>query len=216
MLSQLWDCITCLKHTHLSQARPFWISHSRAGRLNQSNAFLMNSLFTKDNSEFDLIYQVALKLFSSEGERRGCYYFTIWKRRYLNSPGQIYTHWFMKIQVAISQHHGKSQRADRSLWNGLCNVPVFSGDTHAVWTHVTFIYGRKHFLQSLSDIEKTTISCLSFCIKKRKLLTIVFGRRPTTFGGNQTGKSHANWGDAEWTLNPLFTQNGKTIPLLCI
>lgn len=92
----------------------------------------MNSLFSKDNCEFDLIYQVALNLFSSEGERRGCYFFTIWKRRHLNSPGQIYTNWFMKIQVAISQHHGQSQKADCSLWNGLCSVPVYSGDTSAV------------------------------------------------------------------------------------
>lgn len=166
--------------------------------------------------EFDLIYQVALNLFQSEGERRGCYYFTIWKRRYLSSPVQIYNNWFVKIPVAISQQHRKSQRADCSLLHGLCNVPVYSGDTRAVWTHMTFIYGREHnFLQSLSDTEKTTSSFTPFCIKNRKLLTIVFGRRPASFDGNQNGKSHAKWGHAEWTLNPLFTQNGKIIPLMC-
>lgn len=69
--------------------------------------------------------------------------------------------------------------------------------TQVLYEHVTFIYGRKHhLLQSLSDMEKTTISFESFCIKNRKLLTIVFGRRPG-FDGNQNGKSHANWGDAE-------------------
>lgn len=162
------------------------------------------------------IYQVALNLFQSEGERRGCYYFTIWKRRYLSSPVQIYNNWFVKIPVAISQQHRKSQRTDCSLLHGLCNVPVYSGDTRAVWTHMTFIYGREHnFLQSLSDTEKTTSSFTPFCIKNRKLLTIVFGRRPASFDGNQNGKSHAKWGHAEWTLNPLFTQNGKIIPLMC-
>lgn len=87
-----------------------------SGTFEPTKSFFEWIVYSPKITEFNLIYQAALNLFSSEGERRGCYYFTIWKRRYLSSPGQIYTNWFMKIQVAISQHHREILKDDFSSW----------------------------------------------------------------------------------------------------